>query len=300
MAHQDAIPISDSSEPLPQVRTIRPSDLKEVLSKGLDDFRAMPTHVVFLSLIYPFVGVLIARLTFGYDIVPLLYPLAAGFALIGPVAAIWLYELSRRREMGLQSTWEHAFDVLHAPAFRAIVALGLLLLLIFSVWLAVAHAIYAANFGYAEPKSLTAFVREVLTTPAGFNLIVLGNGIGFLFALLAFSISVVSFPLLLDRDTSAVAAALTSVRAVARNPLTMALWGLIVAVLLVIGSIPAFLGLAVVVPVLGHSSWHLYRKVVEPNPYPRPDHQPAPRRRRYAAEFPAALFSASEEPRSRE
>ena len=295
MAHQDAIGATYHAPALPEVRTIHPADLKEVLAKGLDDFWAMPTHVVFLSLIYPFVGFLLGRATFGYDLVPLLYPLAAGFALIGTIAAIWLYELSRRRELGMRSTWEHAFDVLHAPAFRAIVALGLLLLVIFSVWLSVAHAIYSANFGYAEPQSLTVFLHKVLTTPEGHNLIIFGNGIGFLFALLTFAISVVSFPLLLDRDISAVAAMATSVRAVAKNPLTLALWGLIIVALLVIGSIPAFLGLAIVMPVLGHSSWHLYRKVVEPNPNPRGDYIPPPRARRYAAEFPASLFAPSDE-----
>ncbi len=253
----------------------------------------MPTHVVFLSLIYPIVGLALAGATFGYDVVPLLYPLAAGFALIGPFAAIGLYELSRRRELGLDTSWKHAFDVIHSPSLPAIVALGVLLLVIFAIWLAVAQALYVASFGQDEPTTLIAFARNVLTTQEGYNLIIVGNAVGFLFAVLAFSLSVVSFPLLLDRHVGAAVAIITSVKAILRNPLTMAIWGLFVAGALAIGSLPFFIGLAVVMPVLGHSTWHLYRRVVEPDLTSRPAFQPRPKGRRYAADFPASLFAPS-------
>jgi uncharacterized membrane protein len=253
---------ADAYRAPPAVRTIRIADLKDALARGIDDFVAMPTHAVFLCLIYPIVGIVLARLTWGYEVLPLLFPLAAGFALIGPFAAIGLYELSRRREQGLTISWTGAFDVLRSPSAGAIAALGLLLLVIFVLWVAVAQAIYIANFGYQPAASMPDFLRQVLTTPAGWALIIVGNGVGFLFALVALCISVVSFPLLLDRDVGAVEAVLTSVRAVAANPLPMAAWGLIVAAALVIGSLPLFFGLAVVVPVLGHATWHLYRKVV--------------------------------------
>lgn len=262
MAQEHVINQPAADPALPAVRKITIADIKDALARGIDDFWAMPSHVVFLSLIYPLVGVFLARLTFGYDVLPLLYPLAAGFALIGPFAAIGLYELSRRREQGLEVSWKHAFDVFHAPSFGAIAALALLLVTIFLIWLAVAHAIYVANFGYAAPTSITGFLHDVFTTPEGWRLILLGNAVGFLFALVVLVISVVSFPLLLDRPIGATAAGLTSVRAVLANPLPMALWGLLVAVLLLIGSLPLFIGLAVVMPVLGHATWHLYRKVV--------------------------------------
>ena len=293
MERVDIILPADAALELPEVRSIGPKDLKEALAKGLEDFWAMPTHVVFLSLIYPIAGLAIGRATLGYDIIPLLYPLAAGFALIGPFAAIGLYELSRRREMGLDTSWKHAFDVRHSPSFRAIVIVGLLLLAIFGVWLAVAHAIYVANFGYREPASLPAFAHNVLTTPAGHNLIILGNAVGFLFAVLAFSLSVVSFPLLLDRNVGAAVAIITSVRTILRNPATMALWGLIVAFGLVIGFLPFFLGLAVVMPVLGHATWHLYRKVVVSDLSPRPEFHPQPKGQRDPSDFPASLFFRS-------
>jgi uncharacterized membrane protein len=290
MAHTDVILPTEPAQALPTVRSIGLNDLRQALAKGVDDFWAMPTHVIFLSVIYPIIGIALGAATFGYDVIPLLYPLAAGFALIGPFAAIGLYELSRRREMGLDTSWRHAFDVIHSPSLWAIVALGLLLLAILAVWLAVAHAIYAANFGPQEAVSLTAFLRTVFTTAEGHNLIIVGNSVGFLFAVLAFSLSVVSFPLLLDRHVGVAVAIVTSVRAVLRNPLTMAMWGLFVAGALLIGSLPFFIGLAVVMPVLGHATWHLYRGVVEPDPGPRPEHSPQPKGRRMAADFPVSLF----------
>jgi uncharacterized membrane protein len=254
--------ITGTSQTLPSVRTISFADLKDALAQGIDDFRAMPTHVVFLSLIYPIIGLMLARLAFGYDVLPLLFPLAAGFALIGPFAAIGLYELSRRREQGLDVAWRRAFDVVHSPSFGAILTLGLLLTAVFLVWVAVAQAIYVASFGYAPIASMPGFVHDVFTTKAGWHLIVVGNAVGFLFAVVVLTVSVISFPLLLDRDVGAAGAVLTSVRAVLANPVPMAAWGLIVAAALAIGSIPFLFGLAVVMPVLGHATWHLYRKVV--------------------------------------
>jgi uncharacterized membrane protein len=264
--------------------------LRDALSRGLDDFLAMPSHAVFLCVIYPLLGLFLISLASGYEMLPLAFPLAAGFALIGPFAAVGLYELSRRREAGLDTASSHAFDVLHSPSFGAILLLGLLLMAIFLIWLAVAEAIYVANFGYAAPASIGQFVTDVFTTPAGWRLIVVGTGVGFLFAVLVLTISAVSFPLLLDRDVGAAVALFTSIRLVVANPLTMALWGLIVAALLVLGTLPLFLGLTVVMPVLGHATWHLYRKAVEADAAPHPDYRPRERGPRYAADFPAALF----------
>ncbi|HKB22860.1 MAG TPA: DUF2189 domain-containing protein [Methyloceanibacter sp.] len=247
---------------LPTVRRIRTSDLRAVLMRGLADFEAYRSDVIFICLIYPLVGILLAWLSFGYHFLPLLFPLASGFALLGPVAAVGLYEMSRRREQGHRIGWIDAFGVVRSPGFGAILVLGLVLLAIFVLWMLAAAVIYQLTLGPEPPLSITAFARDVFTTSAGWTMIVVGVGVGFLFALLVLAISVVSFPLLLDRDVGLYGAVSTSIRAVAANPGPMAVWGLIVAGGLVIGMIPAFLGLIIVMPVLGHATWHLYRKVV--------------------------------------
>ena len=258
--HSLRSPSRDAARPL--VRRIELADLKDVLARGISDFAAYRTDVMFLCVIYPVAGLLLAWLAFGYDLLQLVFPLAFGFALIGPVAAVGLYEISRRREQGIEITWADAFGVIRAPAFGAILVLGLVLLAILLLWLAAAQGVYVMTLGPEPPASLGAFARDVLTTRAGWALVAVGVGVGALFAVLVLTISVVSFPLLLDRNVGLYAAVATSVRAVATNPGPMAVWGLIVAGALAIGSIPLLLGLIVVIPVLGHATWHLYRKVV--------------------------------------
>ena len=247
---------------LPAVRKIELADLADVLASGLRDFGAYRTDVIFLCIIYPLAGLLLASVAFGYDMLPMLFPLASGFALIGPIAAVGLYEMSRRREQGVEITWADAFGVIRAPAFGAILVLGLILLAFFLLWLAAAYAIWLLTLGPEPPASIGAFAQQVLTTGAGWTMIAVGVGVGFLFALVVLAISVVSFPLLLERDVGLRTAVATSVRAVLTNPGPMAAWGLIVAGGLVLGSIPVLLGLIIVMPVLGHATWHLYRKVV--------------------------------------
>jgi uncharacterized membrane protein len=277
------------------VRKIGLSDLTDALRLGWEDFKAIPTHAVVLCVIYPVLGFVIFRAVLGASLLPLLFPLAAGFTLIGPFAGLGLYELSRRRERGEEPSAMDAMHVLRAPSFGAILGLGAILLVLFGVWIAAADAIYIATFGYAAAASIPDFATRVLTTTEGWTLIIVGCGVGFLFAVAALSISVVSFPLMLDRHATAIDAIRTSLRAVRLNPVPMAAWGLIVAVLLAAGSLPAFVGLCVVLPVLGHASWHLYRKVVEPDPNPPQEEPRRPIGHRYAADFPASLFPWSHE-----
>ncbi len=247
---------------MPALRRIGLADLRDALAEGWADFQANRTDVIFLCVMYPLVGLVLARLASGYGLLPMLFPLASGFALLGPLAAVGLCEMSRRRELGFQVSWADAFGVLRSPSIGAIAWLGLILVALFLLWLAAAEVIYLVTLGPQPPASPAAFASEVFTTPAGWGLIGLGVGVGFVFAVVVLTISVVSFPLLLDRDLGVDAAVSTSVQVVRANPGPVAAWGVIVAAALVIGSIPFLLGLVVILPVLGHATWHLYRKVV--------------------------------------
>lgn len=248
--------------PQPLVRRIGLADLREALIRGAADFGACRSDVIFLCAFYPLAGFVLGRMVFGAHMLPLLFPLVAGFALLGPLAAVGLLEMSRRRESGEEVTWATAFRVVYAPSFAAIVMLGLLLLAIFLLWMGAATLIYRFTLGPALPASLGAFVHDVVATGRGWTMIGVGIGVGFLFAVLVLTISVVSFALLLDRDAGIDTAIATSIRVVTRNPAVMAAWGVVIAVGLVIGSLPLLLGLVVVFPILGHATWHLYRKAV--------------------------------------
>jgi uncharacterized membrane protein len=250
----------------PAIRKIGMSDVFDALNRGIEDFWDKPSHYVFLCLIYPIVGGFLISWTSGGDALQLIYPLMTGFALLGPIAAIGLYEISRRREQNLDTSWRRAFDVRKSPAMPAIVVIGIMLVVLFAVWMMTAQALYTHLYGNTAPASFMGFVEDVLTTQRGWALIILGNGLGLIFALIVLSTTVVAFPLLLDRDVGAYAAITTSARAMMMNPGPMLLWGVIVAAGLVIGAIPLLVGLAVVLPVLGHSTWHLYRKLVGPMP----------------------------------
>lgn len=250
----------------PIVRKITIADLFDALRRGAADFWEKPSHYVLLTLIYPIVGIVLALWMSGYHTWPLLYPLMGGFALIGPFAGIGLYEISRRREQGLDTSWRHAFEVLRSPAIASIGALAVLLLAIFTLWLTAAQSLYEALFGGATPNDLNALIAQVLTTPQGWTLLVVGNLIGFGFALVTLCTTVIAFPLLLDRDVGALVAITTSFRAVLKNPVPLLAWGVIVALGLALGSLPLFVGLAIVIPIFGHATWHLYRKLIVPEP----------------------------------
>jgi len=246
----------------PGIRKITVSDLRDVLRKGAEDFGACRTDVAALCVFYPVIGVLLAWIAFDRNLVPLLFPVISGFALIGPVAGVGLYQMSRMREAGEEPSWVDAFAVVKSPSFAAIAVLGLMLGGVFVVWMLTAHGIYYATLGPESPASIGAFVRDTFTTPAGWAMILVGCAVGFLFAALVLASSVVSFPLLLERDVGLPMAVITSLRVTAANPLPIAAWGLIVTAGLVVGCIPFFLGLIVVLPILGHATWHLYRRTV--------------------------------------
>ncbi len=253
--HLHSVPREDAPA-LPRVNTITTADLRHALRLGWEDFKAQPSHLAFVALMYPVIGVLLAQATVSFNIFPLLFPLLGGFALLGPFAAIALYEISRRRERQLDSSWEHAFALLRSPAIGQILLLGAMLTGLFIAWLGCAWLIYQGLLGLPADVSTWDFLRAVFTTFDGWTMIVVGNSVGLLFAIVAFSISV-------DRRVDVATAVRTSIAAVERNPRVMMIWGLMVTGLLVLGCLPLLVGLIVVMPVLGHASWHLYRKVVD-------------------------------------
>jgi uncharacterized membrane protein len=246
----------------PVVAKIGVADLRQALARGWDDFGKSRTDVIFLAVMYPLLGLLLARMAFGYELVPLLFPLASGFALLGPLAAVGLNEISRRRELGLSAGWSDAFKVFRSPSIAGIALLGMTLMMMFVFWLVLSEAVYSLTLGPAAPASAGSFAHDVLYTHAGRIMAIAGMGTGFVFACVALCISVVSFPMLLDRHVSVETAVRTSFKVVRRNPLTMAIWGVIIAASLLAGSIPLLLGLIIVMPVLGHATWHLYRRAV--------------------------------------
>ena len=271
MANEDAtIDAGASKAAQPIVCKIGTSDLRYALATGLADFNAMPTHLVFVCVIYPVLTFIFARASAGYEVLPLVFPLLAGYTLIGPLVAIGMYELSRRREQGIDISRMHAFEVFRSPSIVAIAILALMLMVIYFGWMIAAQVIYVQFIGSEAPASIEEFARQVLTTRPGWALIVVGSGVGFVFSVVLFALSVVSFPLLLDRDVSVTTAIQTSISCVLANPVTMAKWSVIVAAALLIGSLPAFVGLAVVLPVLGHATWHVYRRAVKWDPVVEP------------------------------
>lgn len=246
----------------PKVNRIGVGDIRAALRKGAEDFAAFRSDVIFVVALYPVIGFVLAVWSFNAGQVHLLFPLVAGFPLVGPVAAVGLYEMSRRREAGEETDWGAALASLTGRVLGPVLALGFLLVVIFVVWLFAAHIIWVATLGPEPYDSLLVFLRDTLTTSAGRAMLLVGIGVGFIFAAVVLCLSLVSFPMLIDRPVGVPVALATSLAVARRNPGATALWGLIVAVSLVLGTIPLFAGLIVVLPILGHATWHLYRRAV--------------------------------------
>ncbi|GAA6201973.1 DUF2189 domain-containing protein [Aquicoccus sp. SU-CL01552] len=253
----------DDSSAMPRTRKLEIADIGHALRAGWRDFLAGRTDVMFLVLVYPTAGLVLMGVALHMQLLPLLLPLVLGFALLGPVAAVGLYEMSRRREAGQSASWLDGLGVVRHPRFGAVLVLGGYLSALFVGWMIAAHTIYGWTLGPAAPTSIPGFLRDVATTPAGWIMAIAGTLVGFCFALAALAISVVSFPLLLARDVGVPVAVATSVRLLRDNPRVVLSWGALIGGALVLGALPLLLGLVVVLPVLGHASWHFYRRAVE-------------------------------------
>jgi uncharacterized membrane protein len=247
----------------PVVRRVSVADIAESLGQGLRDFQAAPLFGLAFAGLYVAGGILILLSLTAFGMVYLAYPLAAGFALLGPFVAVGLYEVSRQREAGEVPSMRGIWATIRAR--REIGWMAFVTLFVFLVWMYQVRLLIAVLLGlHASFSSLPEFVTVVLTTNEGLLFLALGNLVGAALSLILFSLTVVSFPLLLDRDIDAVTAMITSVRAVVMSPLPMIGWAAIIVVLLALSSLPYFLGLLVTLPVLGHATWHLYRRIVVP------------------------------------
>lgn len=248
------------------VATITTRDVGHALRRGVDDFLARPTTAIFVIVIYPLVGLLLYRFAFRQDLLPLLFPIVAGFALVGPITAAALHEISRRREQdGAVIDGVSAFGTLDGERLVPLAQVALLLLVIYAAWIGTAQVIYDATMGGYRPDGLLDLVETAISTPEGWALIVVGCGTGLLFALVVLAVGAISVPAIVDRGIGAADAVALSVRAFVENTRTMLVWGFVVAAGLAIGALPAFLGLVIVLPILGHATWHLYRRLVPPD-----------------------------------
>jgi uncharacterized membrane protein len=247
----------------PVVRSIKGADVAEALAAGLRDFQAAPLFGLFFGGLYAAGGLLIVAAIWSWGMIYLAYPLAAGFALIGPFVAVGLYEVSRLREAGEPITWAKVLGCVFAQSKRELGWMSLVCVFIFMMWMYQVRLLLALFFGF-EPVTADTFLQTLFRTPEGWLFLAIGHADGAVLSLVLFSLTVVSFPLLLERDVDFITAMITSVRAVTKNPVPMLVWALVVVVLLIAACLPAFLGLFLVLPVLGHATWHLYRRLVAP------------------------------------
>ena len=261
MAITRDIPRSPTAAPA-RIRTISAADIRASLKDGWLDFLDKRGDLILVGLLYPIVGFLAALASLGSFHLELLFPVFAGLTLIGPLVATGFYEIARRREVGDPSGWSHFFDVTKGPSFPAMLGIGGGLFILFGFWLIAAAAIYTAFLG-SVPDTIGGLVSEVFGTVQGWQMMLVGNIVGFLLALVVLATATVSLPMLVDREVSAAEAVRTSYAAFRANTGVMLRWGLTVAVLLVVGAIPLLIGLAVAVPVLGYATWHLYTRIVD-------------------------------------
>lgn len=250
----------------PQVRKITFDDVQAALAAGVKDFLTVPAFGFVLGGIYALGGLAILASVFTFHLSYLAYPLLSGFVLIGPFIAAGLYEVSRELEAGRTPTWSQVIGTIFAQRKRELAWMAFISIFAMIIWLYQVRLLLALFLGFATFATFDDFARVLFTTTDGISFLVVGNVVGLILALAVFSITVISFPLLMDRDVDVVTAMITSVNAVVTNPGPMIGWGLVVVFFIALGCIPAFLLLPLALPVLGHTTWHLYRRAVVPLP----------------------------------
>lgn len=249
-------------DPLPAIREVTVSDIGAVLRQGAGDFLKAPLYGVFFSAVYVLGGLLLWQVYGAAGQIWWLAPVAVGFPLFAPFAAVGLYEVSRRLEAGEKLRWRAVLGVVFAQKDRQIPAMAAIIIVIFLFWVFVAHALFALFMGlraYSGGADLVSLFLE----GNGPLMLLVGGVVGAGFAALLFAVTVAGLPLLLDKELDFVTAMIHSVRAVLDNLTVMIAWGCVIACLLFIAMAPMFFGLFIALPVLGHASWHMYRRLME-------------------------------------
>jgi len=266
LAHEQAIASLDTTpaRPDPVVRTITFSDITDAIGAGLRDFQRAPVYGLTFGILYCLGGIMTVLSASALNMPYLSYPIAAGFALVGPLVAIGLYEVSRLIERGEPLGWSRIIGTVLRQSGKEIGWMSFVVLFVLMMWMYQVRLLLALFLADETMGTMREFLQVVLTTPQGWTFLAVGHVIGAVLSLLMFSLTVVSFPILLDRNVDFITAMITSVRAVMKNPTPMIVWAGIIVATLICASVPFFVGLIIVLPVLGHTSWHLYRKLVAP------------------------------------
>lgn len=251
---------------MPHLNEITFGDIGGALAQGIDDFRQAPQFGLFFGGVFALGGIMIAASLLYFDMPWMIYPFAIGFPLLGPFAAVGLYEVSRRIEHGRPLAWGEILGVIWRQRTREFSWMAFVTLFIFWIWIYQVRLLIAIILGFKASSNFDRFVDVVTSTNEGFLFLIVGHVVGAVLALVLYSVTVISLPFLLERNTDFITAIATSVKAVFTSPVPMLGWGLCVTVLVIAATLPAFLGFFVVLPVLGHATWHLYRKVVQPLP----------------------------------
>lgn len=254
--------IEEENYAIPEVRAFSFDDLKECINSGIDDFRRAPLFGLFFGGIYAFGGILIVQSFIVFEKGWLIYPVMVGFPLIGPFVAVGLYDVSRRLQAGKPLVWREILSVINSQTSRQLPYMAFVMLFIFWVWIYQVRLLIALFLGRMSFPDFETFFQSITGTAQGWAFIGVGHIVGAGFALLLFSLTVVSIPLILDRDVDFITGMISSVKAVLKSPFVMLSWGVIVTLTVMLSFIPLFLGLLVVLPVLGHTTWHIYKKIV--------------------------------------
>lgn len=248
----------------PVLRAVTSADIFEALRRGVRDFLGAPLYGLFFGGVFALGGIAIYLFLAVYDAPWLIIPLGIGFPLIGPFVAAGLYEVSRRLASGAPLSWKAVLITVFRQRERQLGWMAFVVLFIFWIWLYQARLLLALFMGFSAPSSLEKFVQVALGTQSGLTFLAVGTLVGLVLALVLFAVTVFAMPMLLDTEIDFVTAAITSIRAVLASPGPMLGWGVVVTALTVLALLPMFLGLIVVLPVLGHATWHLYALAREP------------------------------------